>query len=829
MKKILLVLVSLMCLQIRGQDFMGLQSSNYAGVLGAYSNPANIVDNRYVVDIALFGLNLNADNNYIGVKRSAAKYKIQYNTGADPNNKSKKGLSLTFTDTTWKNQDPNSPGYYRNNFKLVNNGKSKAAYLSNRVVLPSFLISINRKNAIAFNWSVRNYINIDGISQDLVDLAYSNFELSRLINVRLQNKNLNVQQMAWAEYGLSYARVIKPDGPHFLKAGVTVKLLQGLEAVYFYVRDLDYQVSTKDTMSFFRTSVAYGHSDNLNFGGNNVDPGNVYKFTSSPGFGFDLGAVYEWRPDIIDYEYTMDGKTGLLRRDKNKYKVKASLAITDIGGIRFKKGGNSRSFQADVDRFNVGQFSKVDDFESLDSTLNANFPSEDNKSTFTMMLPMAVNAQLDYNVWKPVYLNLGMNFTNFFKKREAKVHDYTTISLTPRVEGKWFGLGVPVSYNTLSGSRGDFVAVGTCIRLGPLTLGSNDIMNFVGSDVFGASFYFLLKIPVPYGMKKDRDGDGVSDKKDKCWKVPGVWEFKGCPDKDGDHVQDSEDRCPDIAGLKELQGCPDKDGDGITDMDDMCPDSAGTAEFKGCPDTDGDKIMDRLDACPFEAGAFEYNGCPDKDADGIPDKDDACPEAFGLKEFKGCPDKDADGIVDKDDGCPEQSGPLENKGCPWPDTDKDGIFDKDDACPLAPGVPELKGCPKPTPSDPVPQEVPMKAAEKKIIEKAFATLEFATGKDLIKPKSFPALNELAKLLVVHSADWKLKLAGHTDNQGDPEKNMLLSEKRSKAVKTYLMKKGVTDEQVITEWFGDTMPIDDNKTPKGRQKNRRVEMKIMLKE
>src|SRR5690606_3608010 len=147
----------------------------------------------------------------------------------------------TFTDTTWKNQDPNSPGYYRNNFKLINNGKSKAACLSNRIVLPSFLISINRKNAIAFNWSVRNYVNIDGISQDLVDLAYSNFELSRLINVRLQNKSLNIQQMAWAEYGLSYARVLKADDRHFLKAGLTVKLLQGLEAVYFYVRDLDYQ------------------------------------------------------------------------------------------------------------------------------------------------------------------------------------------------------------------------------------------------------------------------------------------------------------------------------------------------------------------------------------------------------------------------------------------------------------------------------------------------------------------------------------------------------------------------------------------------------------
>jgi OOP family OmpA-OmpF porin len=123
----------------------------------------------------------------------------------------------------------------------------------------------------------------------------------------------------------------------------------------------------------------------------------------------------------------------------------------------------------------------------------------------------------------------------------------------------------------------------------------------------------------------------------------------------------------------------------------------------------------------------------------------------------------------------------------------------------------------------------MKAAEKKIIEKAFASLEFATAKDIIKPKSFPSLNDLAKLLVAHEADWTLKLSGHTDNEGTPEKNMVLSEKRANAVKNYLVKKGVKPEQIRTEWFGQTMPIADNATPKGRQKNRRVEMTIIFKE
>ena len=115
-----------------------------------------------------------------------------------------------------------------------------------------------------------------------------------------------------------------------------------------------------------------------------------------------------------------------------------------------------------------------------------------------------------------------------------------------------------------------------------------------------------------------------------------------------------------------------------------------------------------------------------------------------------------------------------------------------------------------------------------MIEKAFANLEFATGKDIIKKTSFPSLNDLAKLLKEHSGDWTLKLSGHTDNQGAPEKNMLLSEKRAKAVKKYLVGKGERADKVIAEWFGQTKPIDTNDTPEGRQRNRRVEMKILFK-
>jgi outer membrane protein OmpA-like peptidoglycan-associated protein len=114
------------------------------------------------------------------------------------------------------------------------------------------------------------------------------------------------------------------------------------------------------------------------------------------------------------------------------------------------------------------------------------------------------------------------------------------------------------------------------------------------------------------------------------------------------------------------------------------------------------------------------------------------------------------------------------------------------------------------------------------LEQAFANLEFATGKDIIKPTSFSSLDALAILLKEHSKDWMLNLDGHTDNQGDPSKNMLLSEKRAKAIAKYLTKKGVNADKFKVEWHGPNKPIADNATKEGQQKNRRVEMKIIFK-
>ena len=268
-----------------------------------------------------------------------------------------------------------------------------------------------------------------------------------------------------------------------------------------------------------------------------------------------------------------------------------------------------------------------------------------------------------------------------------------------------------------------------------------------------------------------------------------------------------------FAGLTFKFGGKDTDGDGIYDKDDACPEVAGLKQFKGCPDTDGDGIIDGSDSCPEVAGLAEFQGCPDTDADGIADKDDACPEVAGPKALNGCPDADGDGVADKNDKCPQVVGPSANGGCPWPDTDGDGVLDKDDKCIDVKGTVANNGCPEIT-----EEQVSQLNAYAK-------TILFNSGKATFKQETFAVLQSITAILKQYPSS-KFSIEGHTDSDGKDAANQKLSEDRAGAVKNYLIENGIDASRLSSAGFGESKPIDSNKTAKGKANNRRVEVKLV---
>lgn len=108
-----------------------------------------------------------------------------------------------------------------------------------------------------------------------------------------------------------------------------------------------------------------------------------------------------------------------------------------------------------------------------------------------------------------------------------------------------------------------------------------------------------------------------------------------------------------------------------------------------------------------------------------------------------------------------------------------------------------------------------------------SNLHFETAKSEIQPKSFKTLDKLVEYMK-RKPTFKIRIEGHTDNQGTDASNLALSESRAQSVRTYLVTKGIAESRIVTKGKGATQPIADNSTTEGRAKNRRTEIHILSK-
>ena len=827
------------------QQYLGVSTSNYAGSMGTQLQPASFVDGRFVFDLNIVGLNNSTYQNF-GYFDAKAMRSAQGNGGYWW----KKSFGDNIIYDAWASPDSTFMDRFIVRNYSAETKKVLGVYSNTQIDLLNLNFHINPKIAVGLFGRVRSITNIDNMDPKLAVLAENGLDYSLLWNQKLNEELINLNHLTWNEYGFNYGQVVLDNKEHFVKVGGSIKLLSGNTAAYFYTNNFEYNLKNSDTSFLLKGDFNYGYSGNLDEYINSPDitAMDILKRNSNWGLGIDLGAVYEWRGNYEDYQYDMDGETGIWARHKNKYKLRVGASLLDLGGMRFTKGGLSRNFTVNsTSPFDLTVFQSATDLKEFDQVIDSLIQNpgqdwiaqQDTSSTFYMRTPSAFSIQVDYHIWKGFYVNATSMINLIGKKTDSKVKVANQFSITPSFDIAGIGLHLPLSYNKYSGFR-----AGIATRLGPLTVGVTDYRPLLArGKVKGLELFAGLRLPILYGEVKDDDKDKVSNKMDDCRETPGVWAFKGCPDTDGDGIQDLKDECINEPGTAEFNGCPDRDGDKIIDKLDDCPEIAGLPEFKGCPDTDGDKIIDSKDQCPTIAGELYMKGCPDRDHDSITDLEDLCPDNFGPLENKGCPDSDKDGLFDYIDDCPLVAGPMENRGCPWPDTDGDGLLDKNDGCPQLAGPKENGGCPykdsdsdglldkdDDCPNTPGPKSNKgCPVIEKEVIEvlkTAFDNLEFEVAKDVILAGSFTSLDELAGVLM-KKPTWKLEISGHTDNAGDDESNLILSKKRAEAVKNYLVSKGIVSTRFVINYYGETKPIADNSTTEGRAKNRRVEMKVVF--
>lgn len=691
-----------------------------------------------------------------------------------------------------------------------------------------FSVGLKVKDKHCISFAIRERIQARLIlPQDMLAFPFTgNADFDEHPDGTLDFSDLRLHLNHYREYGIGW----QTERNEKWNFGARLKLLYGMENIDTKNSSMKWNTNPESwdwtftgEMDVYTSGIAVladtlDHNSDLE----NEEIENYLLNRKNWGFGIDIGAEY-----------------------KVNEKLTISASLTDIGYINWKT--YNKHFLTDEGEFVYAGLEITENALGLDSAfqdtidvviddlladLEETFAIKEQTETYRSSIMARMHLAATYDLYENINTSGSANFLFQSEFYKGKLRPTFTLGYKQNV-GKWLsaniaysvidrnfrnlGLGLSITGPVQFYIATDNVLAGVLNRM-EIDDGASGGENLRFSYPSHArTMQFHTGINITLGKKpRDQDGDGVKDKKDVCPNTPGLAEFDGCPDSDGDGVQDSQDECPNTSGLIEFSGCPDNDGDGVPNRSDVCPETPGLPQFEGCPDTDSDGIRDKEDECPETAGLTEFAGCPDTDGDGVQDLNDNCPEIPGEKENRGCPwpDTDEDGLLDKDDGCPKLAGPAENNGCPYTDTDGDSVLDKDDGCVFTPGPVENNGCP-------VIEEV-----EQEILNTAFENLEFLSGNSVIKEESYQSLLGLAELLV-KKPEWKLQISGHTDDVGEADTNMKLSENRSKAVASFIENKGVALDRIVVKWFGEDSPIADNTTTEGRQTNRRVEMEVVF--
>ena len=246
------------------------------------------------------------------------------------------------------------------------------------------------------------------------------------------------------------------------------------------------------------------------------------------------------------------------------------------------------------------------------------------------------------------------------------------------------------------------------------------------------------------------------------------------------------------------------------------------------------RVLEASKDCPVRGvlvANAEMEPGADTDGDGLASMDDKCPYALEdhdeFEDEDGCPDpdNDQDGTLDSDDQCASEAedrdGFEDEDGCPDPDNDADGVLDGDDECPeeaeTLNGFEDTDGC-----ADVEPKR--LKVVDGYIELEAPIQFVNLTGSEVLAA-SHPLLEELAAQLVT-TKGWIIRIEGHTSNRGNKDELAARSTARAESVAAFLVSRGLSAAQVLSQGYGGTKPKTTNRTKSGRAANDRVEFALV---
>lgn len=457
-KLILTSAMAVTALASYAQRYLGMATSNWSALSSIELNPANIADSRTKLSVDLSCFNMTVDN-------SLGKVDLSRITDAISSGKITDAFTLSGNST----------------FNILATIEVKG---------PGFMYSIDDDNTIAISSRFRAFEQFNNFDTKLFQSIMSPPTDG---NYSITSSNFNWTTHIWNEFNLSYARVLYKEKEHFIKAGVTVGRAGGIGYLSLKGNRLDGNFNASDaTLTANHSDIEFAtniptNANQLKDGFTNI-AGGLFGGGGGGGFRADLGAVYEYRPDHADWEGPRYDASS------NKYKVRASIAVTDIGSIKYKNSlqvngsGNGTITGTDL-------LTNIVTGNSFSNYLRsrgfyADTPHADTK----VHLPTAMVMGADYYVASHFYVNATW-ITNLANRQNFGNSYYGQLSIIPRWDTKIFTAALPLTYDGINHA----IKAGLGLRLGGWFIGTDDV--FIS---YGVNFYTGAFVPIAKKHKKHK-------------------------------------------------------------------------------------------------------------------------------------------------------------------------------------------------------------------------------------------------------------------------------------------------------------------------------------
>ncbi|MBK9794819.1 MAG: hypothetical protein IPP60_17400 [Sphingobacteriales bacterium] len=454
--KLLLGLLLISSSMLFGQSFLGGHFSTKDAILSNSLNPAAGIAGDMKWQVNLIGFSTEAGNNYFSINGKV------------------RDLARNFDKNINVGQNLD--------------GKRKQLHVNLGILGPSGFIRIKKNNAISFGVKARAVATFNDINQDFVYSMYNHFEdiLQWLPNFTDERATAAVN--VYHEFYAGYARSFKLGERHALHIGATAKMTTNVFNAQFVANNLNFnKVFTSATDSFINVG-------NTTFDlkvSNTIDDGFHYKFGVS-GFGFDVGAIYEYK-----------------LKNSNDHFIMVGASVNDLGFNTYTLGKNSRSFIGNGRNIPAENLVDTDgETINLDAVLDSLGTRTNPTGKTKIKLPTTLNVFADVRVVKMFYINANFQFNPYtFKKGTPVANLPVDITITPRFESRIVSVYMPINYNQYSGFN-----MGAGLRVGQFTLGSSSIItSFAKKKFTGVDFYMNV------GFGKSEKGKKA--KKDKTEKT----------------------------------------------------------------------------------------------------------------------------------------------------------------------------------------------------------------------------------------------------------------------------------------------------------------------